>query len=102
MILAEFSITPLGKGESVSEYVSRSLDIIDKSGLAYRLGPMGTCVEGEWDDVFALIRKCRDAIGKDCNRLSITIKVDDRKGAEGRLKSKIASVEKKLGREVRK
>ena len=52
MVLLEFSMSPLGKGESVSEYVSRSLDIIDKSGVEYRLNPMGTVLEGEWDEVF--------------------------------------------------
>ena len=51
MLLAEFSLTPLDKGPSVSPWVSRSLDIIDQSGVPYRLGPMGTCVEGEWDEV---------------------------------------------------
>ena len=46
MLLLEFSMSPLGKGESVSKYVARSLDIIDKSGVDYRLNPMGTVLEG--------------------------------------------------------
>ncbi|MEE8259552.1 MAG: thiamine-binding protein, partial [Nitrospinaceae bacterium] len=46
MILLEFSMSPMDKGESVSPYVSRSLDIISNSGVPYRLGPMGTCLEG--------------------------------------------------------
>ena len=54
MVLLEFSMSPLGKGESVSKYVSRSLDIIDKSGVDYRLNPMGTVLEGEWDEVMAV------------------------------------------------
>ena len=52
MVLLEFSMSPLGKGESVGKYVARSLDIIDKSGVDYRLNPMGTVLEGEWDEVF--------------------------------------------------
>ena len=60
VILLEFSMTPLTKGESVSKYVARSLDIIDKSGLEYRLNPMGTVIEGEWDEVFDVVRKCLD------------------------------------------
>jgi len=55
MVLLEFSMSPLDKGESVSVYVSRSLDIIDKSGLPYQLTPMGTIIEGEWAEVMAVV-----------------------------------------------
>ena len=96
MVLVEFSMSPLGKGESVSKYVSRSLDIIDKSGVPYRLNPMGTVLEGEWDEVFAVVRKCYERMKKDCNRISCSIKVDYRKGHSGRLVSKVVSVEKTL------
>src|SRR5205085_9219921 len=51
MLLAEFSIWPMDKGESVSEYVARAIDIVDRSGLPYKLGPLVTCLEGEWSDV---------------------------------------------------
>ncbi len=102
MILVEFSLTPIDKGESVSPYVARSIDIIDKSGLPYKVGPMGTCVEGEWDEVFGLIKKCFEKMSEDCNRISISIKADYRKGKRGRLEGKIKSLEEKLGREVKK
>ena len=101
MVLLEFSMSPLGKGESVSKYVSRSLDIIDKSGVAYRLNPMGTVLEGEWDEVFGVVRKCYERMKKDCNRISCSIKVDFRKGHSGRLVSKVASVEKTLKRSIK-
>ena len=101
MVLLEFSMSPLGKGESVSKYVSRSLDIIDKSGVPYRLNPMGTVLEGEWDEVFAVVRKCYERMKKDCLRISCSIKVDYRKGHSGRLVSKVASVEKTLKRSIR-
>ncbi len=101
MVLLEFSMSPLGKGESVGNYVARSLDIIDKSGVAYRLNPMGTVLEGEWEEVFDVVRRCYDRMKKDCNRISCTIKVDYRKGHSGRLESKVASVEKKLKRAVK-
>ena len=101
MVLLEFSMSPLGKGESVSKYVSRSLDIIDKSGVPYRLNPMGTVLEGEWDEVFAVVRECYDRMKKDCNRISCSIKVDYRKGHSGRLVSKVASVEKTLKRAIK-
>src|SRR3712207_1407617 len=101
MVLLEFSMSPLGKGESVGAYVARSLDIIDKSGVPYRLNPMGTVLEGEWDDVFDVVRQCYERMKKDCPRISCTIKVDYRKGHTGRLDSKVASVEKRLKRPVK-
>jgi uncharacterized protein (TIGR00106 family) len=101
MVLLEFSMSPLGKGESVGRYVARSLDIIDKSGVPYRLNPMGTVLEGEWDEVFAVVRKCYERMKKDCNRISCTIKVDYRKGYRGRLDSKVTSVERRLKRKLR-
>ena len=101
-VLLEFSMSPLDKGESVGEYVSRSLDIIDRSGLPYRLNPMGTVIEGEWDEVMAVVRTCRERMREDCARVSVSIKIDDREGPIGRLESKVATIEKHLGREIKK
>jgi len=101
MVLLEFSMSPLGKGESVSPYVARSLKIIEKSGLDYRLHAMGTVIEGEYDEVFDVVKKCFHAMRKDCNRISIAIKVDYRKGKKGRLESKVASIEQKLKKKLR-
>jgi uncharacterized protein (TIGR00106 family) len=102
MVLLEFSMTPLDKGESVSEYVSRSLKIIDESGVNYRLNPMGTVLEGEWDEVMAVIKRCFDTMIADCNRITCSIKVDYRKGRENGLESKMAAIESKLGKTVKK
>jgi uncharacterized protein (TIGR00106 family) len=102
MVLLEFSMFPLDKGESVSQYVARSIDIIDRSGLAYQTHAMGTVVEGEFDQVMDVVRRCYEAMSADCNRIECSIKIDARKGGSGRLQAKVASVEKKLGREVRK
>ena len=102
MVLAEFSMSPLDKGDSLSQYVARSLDIIDKSGLPYQLTPMGTIVEGEWDEVMALVTACYKRMNQDCNRISTSIKIDYRAGKSGRLKSKIQAIESKLGRTLSK
>ncbi|MBF0309949.1 MAG: MTH1187 family thiamine-binding protein [Magnetococcales bacterium] len=99
-VLLEFSMTPLDKGESVSPYVARSLDIIDRSGLPYRLGPMGTCIEGEWDEVLEVVKACYQRMTEDCNRVSVSIKADCRRGGTNRLEGKIASIEEKLGRKI--
>ncbi len=100
-VLLEFSMMPLDKGESVSEYVARSLDIIDRSGLPYRLNPMGTVLEGEWDECLAVVTECYRRMSADCHRVSCSIKIDARYGPSGRLDAKIASIEKKLGRPLR-
>lgn len=102
MVLLEFSMTPLDKGESVSEYVSRSLKIIDESGVDYRLNPMGTVLEGEWDEVMGVVKQCFDKMRSDCKRLTCSIKIDYREGKKGRLDSKIASIESKLGKSMKK
>lgn len=101
-VLLEFSMTPIGKGQSVSRYVARSLDIIDKSGLEYRLNPMGTVIEGEWDEVMSVVRKCFERMKKDCPRISTSIKVDYRKGPKGRIETKVDAIEKRLKRKVKR
>ncbi|GKS58614.1 hypothetical protein YTPLAS18_21410 [Nitrospira sp.] len=102
MILLEVSMSPLGKGESVGKYVARSLEIIDNSGVEYRLNPMGTVLEGEWEDVLRVVKRCFDRMRKDCNRISCSIKIDYRKGAKGRLTGKVTSVEKRLRKSLKK
>ena len=101
MVLLEFSMSPLGKDESVGEYVSRSLEIIDQSGVQYRLNPMGTVLEGEWDEVMDVVSQCYERMRKDCNRISCTIKIDYRKGKSGRLSGKVASVENRLNKKLK-
>ena len=100
MVLLEFSISPLNRGESVSQYVARSLEIIDASGLDYELHAMGTIVEGEIDQVLDVMKRCLTAMSTDCDRITCTAKLDYRRGHQGRLKSKVASVEAKLGRSL--
>jgi len=99
--LLEFSMSPLDKGPSVSTYVSRSLNIIDRSGVPYRLNPMGTVLEGTWDEVLGVVTRCFERMAQDCERISVSIKIDWRRDREGRLSGKIASVERRLGRRLR-
>ena len=101
MVLLEFSMSPMDKGESVSDYVSRSLKIISESGVDYRLNPMGTVLEGEWDEVMGVVKRCYDTMRSDCKRISCSIKIDYREGEKGRLISKMASVEEKLGKRLK-
>ena len=101
MLLAEISMWPMDKGESVGAYVAPLLDIIDRSGLSYRLGPLGTCIEGEYDEVIAVVRQCFEHLSQQSNRVACTIKMDWRKGKAGMLEGKVRSVEEKLGRKLR-
>jgi len=100
-MLAEFSVTPIGKGVSVGAYVARCLEIVEASGLPYQLTAMGTILEGNFEEVLGVIGKCHRAVGRDCQRVSTLIKIDDRKGARRSLTSKVASVEARLGRRLR-
>jgi uncharacterized protein (TIGR00106 family) len=95
-VIVEFSIFPMDKGESLSPYVARAIKTIQDSGLPYELNPMGTCVEGEWSDVMALVDRCFQEMQKDSGRINLSLKADYRKGPSGRLKSKVASVKEKL------
>jgi len=100
MVLLELSVVPLGVGESVSPYVARCLDIIDKSGLDYEFHSMGTTIEGPLDEVLAIMRRCIEELASDNDRVTCSAKLDYRKGSSGRLRSKTASVEKKLGKQL--
>jgi len=102
MTLMEFSIIPLDKGASMGTYVARVLSVVDESGLDYRLNPMGTVVEGEWDDLLELLSMCFRVLEKESDRISVQVKFDYRKGISGALESKIRSVEEKAGRSFRK
>lgn len=102
MVVLELSMFPLDKGESVSPFIARSLDIIDRSGLDYRCHAMGTAVEGDFDRVIDCVKQCFQAMAEDCDRIEGSIHFDYRKGRQGRLEAKVASVEEKLGRPVKR
>lgn len=102
-MLAEFSVVPVGAGESLSAMVAPAIKIIEESGLDYKFGPMSTTIEGDWDTVMAVIRKCTEAAGAGGRRVLTRIVIDDRpsKGA-GRITAKLESIEEKLGHELKK
>lgn len=99
-MLAEFSVMPVGAGESVSQYVADCLRIVDMSGVDYRLNPMGTVLEGDYDQVMAVISECHKSVAASCTRVATTIRIDDRRGTTDMLRSKMESVEKKVGKRL--
>ena len=99
-MLAEFSIAPLGAETHLSEAVAEILRIIDASGLPYEFHSMGTVVEGDWDDVMGLIGRCHKTMAAKYPRVSTAIKIDDSVGRAGRLRAKVESVERIIGKRL--
>lgn len=102
MVLVEFSLFPLGKGESVGDYVARCLKIVERSGLEYQCHAMGTTIEGELDEVLDVVKRCVNELTADCDRVECIMKLDYRKGFAGELKSRLARIEKRLGHTLNK
>lgn len=100
-MLAFFSISPLGAGESVSGAVARVVDLIEQSGLEYTTTAMGTIIEGEPKEVFDLLLRCHELMQSKYPRVTSKILIDHRQGKTGRLKSKIESLEQKLGYKIK-
>lgn len=101
MVLLEMSVVPMGVGASVSPYVAKCVELIDQSGLEYEVHSMGTIVEGELPEVLTLMQRCVELLAKETDRVSCTAKLDYRAGQSGRLRSKVASVEQKLGKPLK-
>ena len=92
-MLCAFSITPLGVGESVGEVVADAVRIVRESGLPNETNAMFTNVEGEWDEVMALLKRCVDRIAERAPRVSVVVKIDHRPGVTGMLHDKVATIE---------
>lgn len=101
-MVIEFSVVPIGRGEELAGAVARILDLVDRSGLPYQLTAMGTLVEGDWDEVLGLVRRCHEAAREGGGRVYTHITIDDRPGAAGRIAGKVRDVEASLGRALKK
>ena len=100
MIVA-FSVTPIGVGEGVSEYVADAVRVVRESGLPNSTDAMFTSIEGEWDEVMAVVKAAVDAVAAKAPRVSVTLKADIRAGVTDGLTAKVAAVEAKLARDSR-
>jgi uncharacterized protein (TIGR00106 family) len=101
-MLIEFSIIPIGICSSLGANIAEVLKIVDASGLPYKVNPMGTVVEGEWDELMKLVKKCHRTAMKSGDRVVTTISIDDRKGKRNRIEEKVRSVEKRIGKALKK
>jgi uncharacterized protein (TIGR00106 family) len=97
-VLAAFSVTPLGGSDSVGELVADAVRIVRESGLPNETNAMFTNIEGEWDEVMAVIHRCVQAVAARSPRVSIVIKIDHRPGVTDALHSKVETVKRELGR----
>jgi len=101
-LIAEFSVTPIGVGVSVSQYVAECMKIVDASGIDYKINPMGTVLEGDFDKVMGVVRACHMRVMEMAPRVVTSVKIDDRKGASGVMEGKIQSVERIVGKKLKK
>ncbi len=102
-MIVEFSVTPIGTGVSLSQYVAECMKIVDASGVDYRINPMGTVIEGDYDKVMGVVRECHMKVIGMAPRVVTSIRIDDRKGyTSGGILNKVASVEEKVGKKLKK
>jgi uncharacterized protein (TIGR00106 family) len=95
MIVA-FSVTPLGVGEGVGEIVAEAVRVVRASGLPNQTDSMFTSVEGEWDEVMAVVKSAVDAVSARAPRVSLVLKADIRPGVTDGLTSKVQTIERYL------
>ncbi len=101
-MLLDLAIVPLARGPSLSADVADLIRIIDSSGLDYRLTPAGTVIEGDWNELVELAKRCHLEMRKRTKRVITFMKIDDYAERTGRLTGMLQSVEQKLGRAVKK
>ncbi len=95
-VMVFFSIHPIGQGAHVGDAVRRAVAIIEDSGLEHEVGPSGTTLLGEWEDVFAVVKRCHAALSEDGVRVSSLLKIDQKPGLKaGDIRRKVDRVASK-------
>lgn len=97
-VIIEFAMFPTDKGTSVSQQVSRVIDMIRQQPFHYQLTAMGTIIEtDELSQALEIVQKAHDILSEDASRIYATIKLDIRKGHNNRMEQKIQSIVSKIG-----
>ena len=98
MAIAAVSISPTGAGVSVSKYVAAALRVVrEQDRVRHRLDPMFTTLEGDMDDILALVRRMQEAVfDAGAERVSTVIKIDDRRDRAVGMDDKVRAVEEDL------
>jgi uncharacterized protein (TIGR00106 family) len=95
-MLIAFSVTPLGVGEGVGEIVAEAVRVVRASGLPNQTDSMFTTIEGDWDEVMAVVKDAVDAVNARAPRVSLVLKADIRPGVTDGLTSKVETIERYL------
>ena len=95
-MLIAFSVTPLGVGEGVGEIVAEAVRVVRASGLPNQTDSMFTTIEGDWDEVMAVVKNAVDAVAARAPRVSLVVKADIRPGVTDGLTSKVETIERYL------
>jgi uncharacterized protein (TIGR00106 family) len=95
-VIIAFSVTPIGAGEGVGRAVAEAVRVVRASGLPSHTDAMFTLVEGEWDEVMAVVKQAVDAVLALAPRVSVVLKADIRPGVTDGLATKVESVERHL------
>ena len=96
-VMIDLCVVPIGVGVSVSEYVAECERIIAAAGLSAQLHPYGTVIEGEWDAVFEVVKRCHERVhAMGAPRVFTSLKVGTRTDREQSMQDKIDSVRRKL------
>lgn len=95
-MIVEFDTYPVGKESGLGKEIAGVKKIIEGSGLDHRLTAMGTIIEGEWDEVMEVIKRCHEYLRDDYARVETHIKIDDHGGRTDRIEGKVRSVEENL------
>ncbi|MFZ5899520.1 MAG: MTH1187 family thiamine-binding protein [Bacillota bacterium] len=100
MAVAEISVLPVGTPTaSVSAYVADCVRVLERSGLDYRVTPMGTVIEGSLNDILRVVRQMHEVpFDKGVQRVVTTLKIDDRRDKALTMAGKVEAVTAKLGR----
>jgi uncharacterized protein (TIGR00106 family) len=95
-MLVAFSVSPLGGDDSVGDVVAEAVRVVRESGLPNRTDSMFTTIEGEWDEVMAVVKRATEVVAAAAPRVSLVLKADIRPGHTGQLTAKVEHVERKL------
>jgi len=101
-MLVELTINPLGRGTHLSKHPAEILKIVDASGLPYSLTPLGTCIEGKWDQVMDVVKKCHEYANSLSRHLMTSIQIEDEDRAANKLEDNVVAIERLAGHKLRR
>jgi len=96
-VIVAFSVSPTGGDASVGAAVAEAIRVVRASGLPNETNAMFTNIEGEWDEVMAVVKQAVDAVAAASDRVSLVLKADIRPGYTGQLTAKVQRIEEALG-----